>query len=124
MIKPLVGIIAILLISSASVAGSQKCILFLECHFLYARKKSYYYQKEILTGSLFLYQRSHSCSFYAHSICMLIAVLAAIWAIRLGSFLLLRVKKAGQDRRFDKRFSFYLHGHLAVLGCLSPWQQH
>ena len=42
---------------------------------------------------------------------LLIAVLVAIWAIRLGSFLFLRVKKAGQDRRFTelkKRFWRYL----------------
>ncbi|NKB32418.1 MAG: DUF1295 domain-containing protein [Pseudomonadales bacterium] len=42
---------------------------------------------------------------------LLICVLIAIWAARLGSFLFTRVKKAGQDRRFNeikKKFWRYL----------------
>jgi steroid 5-alpha reductase family enzyme len=33
---------------------------------------------------------------------ILIALLCGLWAMRLGSFLFLRVKKAGSDRRFNK----------------------
>ena len=33
---------------------------------------------------------------------MLVTALAAIWTIRLGSFLFLRIKKAGSDTRFDE----------------------
>lgn len=42
---------------------------------------------------------------------LLLALMIAAWAARLGSFLFLRVKKSGQDRRFNeikKRFFRYL----------------
>ena len=130
MIKPLVGIIAILLISSALVvAGSQGSVyvprvpLFAICagigfilHWL-VFIPSYYYQTEHyfdLTGSL-SYISAVTVAVLMHPLLdlrgLLIAVLVAIWAIRLGSFLFLRVKKAGQDRRFTelkKRFWRYL----------------
>ena len=130
MIKPLVGIIAILLISSALVvAGSQGSVyvprvpLFAICagigfilHWL-VFIPSYYYQTEHyfdLTGSL-SYISAVTVAVFMHPLLdlrgLLIAVLVAIWAIRLGSFLFLRVKKAGQDRRFTelkKRFWRYL----------------
>jgi steroid 5-alpha reductase family enzyme len=32
----------------------------------------------------------------------LLALLIAVWAVRLGRFLFLRIRKAGSDRRFDK----------------------
>ena len=130
MIKPLVGIIDILLISSALVvAGSQGSVyvprvpLFAICagigfilHWL-VFIPSYYYQTEHyfdLTGSL-SYISAVTVAVFMHPLLdlrgLLIAVLVAIWAIRLGSFLFLRVKKAGQDRRFTelkKRFWRYL----------------
>ena len=130
MIKPLFGIIAILLISSALVvAGSQGSVyvprvpLFAICagigfilHWL-VFIPSYYYQTEHyfdLTGSL-SYISAVTVAVFMHPLLdlrgLLIAVLVAIWAIRLGSFLFLRVKKAGQDRRFTelkKRFWRYL----------------
>ena len=130
MIKPLFGIIAILLISSALVvAGSQGSVyvprvpLFAICagigfilHWL-VFIPSYYYQTEHyfdLTGSL-SYISAVTVAVLMHPLLdlrgLLIAVLVAIWAIRLGSFLFLRVKKAGQDRRFTelkKRFWRYL----------------
>ena len=130
MIKPLVGIIAILLISLALVvAGSQGSVyvprvpLFAICagigfflHWL-VFIPSYYYQTEHyfdLTGSL-SYISAVTVAVVMHPLLdlrgLLIAVLVAIWAIRLGSFLFLRVKRAGQDRRFTelkKRFWRYL----------------
>jgi steroid 5-alpha reductase family enzyme len=33
---------------------------------------------------------------------MLLALLIAVWAVRLGSFLFLRIRDAGSDRRFDQ----------------------
>ena len=42
---------------------------------------------------------------------LIICILISIWAARLGSFLFMRVKRAGKDRRFDemkKRFWRYL----------------
>ena len=130
MIKPLVGIIVILLISAALVAaGSQGSVyvprvpLFAICagigfilHWL-VFIPSYYHQTEHyfdLTGSL-SYISAVAVAVFMHPFLdlrgLLIAVLVAIWAIRLGSFLFLRVKKAGQDRRFTelkKRFWRYL----------------
>ena len=130
MIKPLIGIIAILLISSALVvAGSQGSVyvprvpLFAICagigfilHWL-VFIPSYYYQTEHyfdLTGSL-SYISAVTVAVTMHPLLdirgLLIAILVAIWAIRLGRFLFLRVKKAGHDRRFTelkKRFWRYL----------------
>lgn len=37
----------------------------------------------------------------------LLAALIAIWALRLGSFLFLRIKDAGSDRRFDRIKPFF-----------------
>ena len=106
MIKPLIGIIAILLISSALiVAGSQGSVyvprvpLFAICagvgfilHWLMFIP-SYYYQTEHyfdLTGSL-SYITAVTFAVFVHPFLdlrgLLIAVLVVIWAIRLGSFL-------------------------------------
>ena len=130
MIKPLVGIIVILLMSSALiVAGSQGSVyvprvpLFAICagigfimHWL-AFIPSYYFQTEHyfdLTGSL-SYISAVTVAVLMHPLLdlrgLLIAILIAIWAIRLGRFLFLRVKKAGHDRRFTElktRFWRYL----------------
>ncbi|MFT7287275.1 MAG: steroid 5-alpha reductase family enzyme [Halieaceae bacterium] len=38
---------------------------------------------------------------------MLLAGLVAIWALRLGSFLFLRIRDAGSDRRFDRIKPFF-----------------
>ena len=130
MIKPLVGIIVILLMSSALiVAGSQGSVyvprvpLFAICagigfimHWL-VFIPSYYFQTEHyfdLTGSL-SYISAVTVAVLMHPLLdlrgLLIAILIAIWAIRLGRFLFLRVKKAGHDRRFTElktRFWRYL----------------
>jgi steroid 5-alpha reductase family enzyme len=37
----------------------------------------------------------------------LLALLVAIWAVRLGSFLFLRIRDAGSDRRFDRIKPFF-----------------
>lgn len=118
--KPLIGIAIILLISAGiAMAGSQGSVLvggaplFLLCatigfllHWL-VFVPSYLFQTEHffdLTGSI---------SFIATVAIALLAfpemdlrgklicLMIAVWAARLGSFLFLRVKKAGKDRRFD-----------------------
>ncbi len=129
--KPLIGIAIILLVSAGiAMAGSQGSVLvggvplFLLCatigfllHWL-VFVPSYLFQTEHffdLTGSV---------SFIATVAIALLAfpemdlrgklicLMIAIWAARLGSFLFLRVKKAGKDRRFDEiktkffRFAF------------------
>ncbi|EAQ98254.1 DUF1295 domain-containing protein [Congregibacter litoralis] len=38
---------------------------------------------------------------------LLLAALVAIWALRLGSFLFLRIRDAGSDRRFDRIKPFF-----------------
>ncbi|MFM1897050.1 MAG: hypothetical protein RLZZ385_2124 [Pseudomonadota bacterium] len=57
----------------------------------------------------------------------LLAVMVSVWALRLGSFLFLRIRKAGADRRFDHikpyfwRFLFsWTLGGLWVLVTLAP----
>ena len=118
--KPLIGIAVILLISAGiALSGSQGSVLvgdmplFLLCasigfllHWL-VFVPSYIFQTEHffdLTGSI---------SFIATVAIALLAfpemdlrgklicLMIAIWAARLGSFLFMRVKKAGKDRRFD-----------------------
>ena len=122
MIKPLVGIIAILLMSSALVvAGSQGSVyvprvpLFAICagigfilHWL-VFIPSYYYQTEHyfdLTGSL-SYISAVTVAVFMHPLLDLRGLLIAVL----------------QSLKNDFGVT-YLHGHLAVLGCLSPWQQH
>jgi steroid 5-alpha reductase family enzyme len=68
----------------------------------------------------------------------LVVALVAIWALRLGSFLFIRVLKAGEDRRFREiKQSFFRfersnshfsvscrHGHCKVYGSPSHWRPH
>ncbi len=130
-LKPLIGIAVILLISAGiAVAGSQGSVmiggtpLFLGCatvgfllHWL-VFVPSYLFQTEHffdLTGSI-SYIATVALALLAYPDMdlrgQLICLMIAIWAARLGSFLFLRVKKAGKDRRFDEiktkffRFAF------------------
>lgn len=130
MLKPIAGIIAVLLISAAiATAGSQGSVyvprvpLFAICasvgfvlHWL-VFIPSYWFQTEHyfdLTGSV-SYIATMTMAAVMHPLLdlrgLIICVLIAIWAARLGSFLFIRVKKAGKDRRFDEmktRFWRYL----------------
>ena len=130
-LKPLIGIAIILLISAGiAVAGSQGSVmlggtpLFLGCatvgfllHWL-VFVPSYLFQTEHffdLTGSI-SYIATVALALLAYPEMdlrgQLICLMIAIWAARLGSFLFMRVKKAGKDRRFDEiktkffRFAF------------------
>ena len=59
---------------------------------------------------------------------MILCLMVAVWSARLGTFLFLRVKRAGQDRRFTeikKKFFRYAFTWTSVApGCLSPWLRH
>lgn len=130
-LKPLIGIAVILLISAGiAIAGSQGSVvvsgtpLFLVCatvgfllHWL-VFVPSYLLQTEHffdLTGSI-SYIATVALALLAYPEMdlrgQLICLMIAIWAARLGSFLFMRVRKAGKDRRFDEiktkffRFAF------------------
>lgn len=121
MIKPLIGILAILAVSSGiALAGSQGSIdanglpLFLICasvgfllHWI-VFIPSFIYQTEHyfdLTGSI-SYISTIVVAYLFHpsmdTRSLVVCVLIAIWATRLGSFLFMRVKRDGKDRRFDE----------------------
>lgn len=130
MLKSIIAIVVVLFISGGlAVAGSQGSVyvprvpLFAICasigfvlHWL-VFIPGFIYQTEHyfdLTGSI-SYIASVTVAAVLHPNLdlrgLIICVLIFIWAARLGSFLFIRVKKAGQDRRFTEmktRFWRYL----------------
>lgn len=130
-LKPLIGIVVILAISlSIALAGSQGSVavggipVFLLCAsvgFLLHWAifiPSFLFQTEHyfdLTGSV-SYIATVALAFVALPAMdirgQLLSLLVAVWAMRLGTFLFIRVKKAGKDGRFDEikkkffRFAF------------------
>ena len=130
MLKPIIGILAVLLISGGLAwAGSQGSVsvplvpLFAICasigfllHWI-VFVPSFIFQTEHyfdLTGSI-SYIVTVTVAAVMHPSLdlrgLIICILVSIWAARLGSFLFMRVKRAGKDRRFDemkKRFWRYL----------------
>lgn len=121
MLKPLIGILVVLLISTGiGWAGSQGsvefgglplfficgCIGFLLHWTIFV--PSFLFQTEHyfdLTGAL-SYIATLAFAIAANpqisSPNLLLGLMVAVWAVRLGSFLFLRVKKSGQDRRFNE----------------------
>lgn len=120
-LKILFAILVVLIISAAiAMAGSQSSVtvgglpLFLLCasigfllHWL-VFIPSYLFQTEHyfdLTGSV-SYLSTVAFAFITHPSLgtrgVLLGVLVVVWALRLGSFLFLRVKRDGKDRRFDE----------------------
>ncbi|MBL6904524.1 MAG: DUF1295 domain-containing protein [Pseudomonadales bacterium] len=136
MIKPVIGIFVILVISGAiALAGSQgttaagEMPLFLICasvgfvlHWIIFIP-SYIYQTEHyfdLTGSI-SYVSTIAVALIFHpdmdTRSLVVCTLIAIWAIRLGSFLFMRVKKDGKDRRFDEiKTKFFRYMFTWTLG--------
>ena len=130
MLKPIIGILAVLLISGGLAwAGSQGSVsvplvpLFAICasigfllHWI-VFVPSFIFQTEHyfdLVGSI-SYIATVAVAAVMHPLLdlrgLIICILISIWAARLGSFLFIRVKRAGKDRRFDemkKRFWRYL----------------
>ena len=131
MLKPLIGIAVILLVSAGiALAGSQGSVfvgpypLFALCAsvgFLLHWAifiPSFMFQTEHyfdLTGGI-SYLCTVGLAYIAHPEMdtrgTLLCLMIAIWSARLGTFLFLRVKRAGQDRRFNEiktkffRFAF------------------
>lgn len=120
-LKILFAILVVLIISAAiAMAGSQSSVmvgglpLFLLCasigfllHWV-VFIPSYLFQTEHyfdLTGSI-SYVSTVAFAFITHPSLgtrgVLLGILVLIWAVRLGSFLFLRVKRDGRDRRFDE----------------------
>ena len=130
MLKPIIGILAVLLISGGLAwAGSQGSVsvplvpLFAICasigfllHWI-VFVPSFIFQTEHyfdLVGSI-SYIATVAVAAVMHPLLdlrgLIICILISIWAARLGSFLFIRVKRSGKDRRFDemkKRFWRYL----------------
>ena len=130
MLRPIIGILIVLLISGGlALAGSQGSVyvprvpLFAICasigfllHWI-VFVPSFIFQTEHyfdLTGSI-SYIVTVTVAAVMHPLLdlrgLIICILISIWAARLGSFLFMRVKRAGKDRRFDemkKRFWRYL----------------
>ena len=121
MLKPITGIVVIVLISALlALAGSQGSVgygalpLFALCasagfllHWLvfvpsYLLTTEHYFD---LTGAL-SYLATVALALTLNTQlsdrALLLGLLIAIWSIRLGSFLFLRVRKSGQDRRFNE----------------------
>ncbi|MFK7865662.1 MAG: DUF1295 domain-containing protein [Pseudohongiellaceae bacterium] len=119
--KPIIGIVIILIISAAlALAGNQGSVesnglpLFFICaslgfilHWLvflpsFAYQTEHYFD---LTGSI-SYIGAVLLAVVLHPNMdtrgLIICVMVVLWAGRLGSFLFIRVKKAGQDRRFTE----------------------
>jgi len=129
-LRPIIGILIVLLISGGLAwAGSQGSVyvprvpLFAICasigfllHWI-VFVPSFIFQTEHyfdLTGSI-SYIVTVTVAAVMHPLLdlrgLIICILISIWAARLGSFLFMRVKRAGKDRRFDemkKRFWRYL----------------
>lgn len=136
MIKPIVGILAILAISfGIALAGSQGSIaaaglpLFLICasvgfilHWI-VFVPSFIFQTEHyfdLTGSI-SYVSTIVVAYFFHpdmdARSLVVCTLIAIWAMRLGSFLFMRVKRDGKDRRFDEiKTKFFRYMFTWTLG--------
>ena len=136
MIKPLIGILVILIIScTIALAGSQGSIeanglpLFLICasvgfilHWIifvpsFIAQTEHYFD---LTGSI-SYVSTIIVAYLFHpnmdARSLVVCALIAIWAIRLGSFLFLRVKRDGKDRRFDEiKTKFFRYMFTWTLG--------
>ena len=130
MLRPIIGILIVLLISGGLAwAGSQGSVyvprvpLFAICasigfllHWI-VFVPSFIFQTEHyfdLTGSI-SYIITVTVAAVMHPLLdlrgLIICILISIWAARLGSFLFMRVKRAGKDRRFaemKKRFWRYL----------------
>lgn len=125
-LKPLIGILIILLISAGiAIAGSQGSIsLGPYAVFMLCASVGFLLHWAVFIPS-FMFQTEHffdltgSVSYIATVALAYLAIpemdirgqllclMVAVWASRLGAFLFLRVRKAGKDRRFDeikKRF--------------------
>ena len=134
--KPIIGILTILVVSAiVAFAGSQGSVaistipLFAICasvgfilHWAvfipsYLLQTEHYFD---LTGAL-SYISTITLAAYLHPLLdlrgLIICVLISIWAVRLGSFLFIRIKRAGQDRRFiESKTRFWQFLYIWTMG--------
>ena len=134
--KPVIGILIILVVSAiVAFAGSQGSVaistipLFAICasvgfilHWAvfipsYLLQTEHYFD---LTGAL-SYISTITLAAYLHPLLdlrgLIICVLISIWAVRLGSFLFMRIKRAGQDRRFiESKTRFWQFLYIWTMG--------
>ncbi len=134
--KTIIGILTILLVSAiVAFAGSQGSVaistipLFAICasvgfilHWAvfipsYLLQTEHYFD---LTGAL-SYISTITLAAYLHPLLdlrgLIICVLISIWAVRLGSFLFMRIKRAGQDRRFiESKTRFWQFLYIWTMG--------
>ena len=134
--KTIIGILTILLVSAiVAFAGSQGSVaistipLFAICasvgfilHWTvfipsYLLQTEHYFD---LTGAL-SYISTITLAAYLHPLLdlrgLIICVLISIWAVRLGSFLFMRIKRAGQDRRFiESKTRFWQFLYIWTMG--------
>ncbi|MEC8950949.1 MAG: DUF1295 domain-containing protein [Pseudomonadota bacterium] len=134
--KPIIGILTILIVSAiVALAGSQGSVaistipLFAICasvgfilHWAvfipsYLLQTEHYFD---LTGAL-SYISTITLAAYLHPLLdlrgLIICVLISIWAVRLGSFLFMRIKRAGQDRRFiESKTRFWQFLYIWTMG--------
>jgi steroid 5-alpha reductase family enzyme len=119
--KPIIGILIIIAISAAiAFAGNQGSFAFSGLPLFTLCASVGFILHWIAFIPAFIYQTEHyfdltgSISYLGAIILavvlhpgmdmrgLIISVMIAVWAARLGSFLFMRVKKAGQDRRFNE----------------------
>ena len=134
--KTIIGILTILLVSAiVAFAGSQGSVaistipLFAICASIgfilhwavfipsYLLQTEHYFD---LTGAL-SYISTITLAAYLHPLLdlrgLIICVLISIWAVRLGSFLFMRIKRAGQDRRFiESKTRFWQFLYIWTMG--------
>lgn len=134
--KTIIGILTIILVSAiVAFAGSQGSVaistipLFAICasvgfilHWAvfipsYLLQTEHYFD---LTGAL-SYISTITLAAYLHPLLdlrgLIICVLISIWAVRLGSFLFMRIKRAGQDRRFiESKTRFWQFLYIWTMG--------
>lgn len=128
--KPIIGILAIIAFSAAlAVAGNQGSVVFSGLPLFIICASVGFILHWLAFIPAFAYQTEHyfdligSASYIGTVILtvalhpgmdtrgLIISVMIAVWAVRLGSFLFARVKKAGKDRRFNEiktRFFRYM----------------
>lgn len=92
------GPVSVMLVCGA-IAFAVNWLAFIPANIFQTEK---YYD---LTGSLTYLSAVGFAAYFSQPLDLrgtIVAIMVAVWAVRLGSFLYARIKKDGKDRRFDK----------------------
>ena len=92
------GTVSVMLVCGA-IAFGVNWLAFVPANIFQTEK---YYD---LTGSLTYLSTVGFAAYFSQPLSLrgtIVAIMVAVWAMRLGSFLYARIKKDGKDRRFDK----------------------